>query len=48
MILWVKFDGLCEQVDSCIVVFSLEGFVSLILEFVGLGKSYQYLRLYEI
>ena len=36
MILWVELDSLCEQVDGGIVVFGLEGFVSLILELGGL------------
>lgn len=40
MALWVKFEGLREQLDGRIVIFSLEGFVSLSLEFIGLGKFY--------
>ena len=48
MVLWVKFDGLREQVDGGIVVLSLEGFISFVLKFAGLRKSYQYHRLHEI
>ena len=36
MVLRVELDSLCEQVDGGIVVFGLEGFVSLILELCGL------------
>ena len=36
MILRVEFNSLGEQSDGGIVILGLEGFVSLILEFVGL------------
>jgi len=36
VVLRVEFDGFGEQGDGGFVIFGLEGFVSLIFEFVGL------------